>query len=1532
MKKAISFLLVFITLLVQARPGADSIRIAEDTVKGINQAKSAFSTIDKLALWVNSLSNKTIQQLPVGVQGNFGEKGNSNVQIALGVTKASLYPEYAELTVFARVRLPQTDASGKPFELFFGADKIKLSYEGGIIGNANLVLLGDVDIPFNANKWMLTLKGGFDYSSGKLENLTYVTIDCDGIKEMGISGAVEFSRDLILPVESNGEVDEAKTTVTVTRQTEKGTSTEQVPYRVKGEFQTVVSDWNDMLLGVSLQPFVLKEKRNGTNYNSNFLFNVNNAVLDLSDLRNSSSVKFPQYYEDHGLLLPNSNTWRGVYIETVEVKMPKEFMTSKTVERKERVTFGSHNLIIDSYGVSGNFYADNLIPLKEGITNDQKAWAYSVDHIGVSLAASTLTGADFNGKIILPVSNQDNEKVGLSYTGLISQKEYLMTVKNDSIIDFNIWKAHGRLEPNSYVEFKVTESKFRPKAVLNGSLNISASQNETSDKSIVSFEGIKFQNLVLQTVYPIFAVDYMGYQNTGERKMSNFPVTISEIGIKANESAANLYFGVAVNLMGNESGNGFAGSTHLTVLGQFEEVNRKQKWKYKGLQVDRISLEANLGAVKLKGFLDIMNDDPEYGDGFNAHLEGTFGSFGPVTCNAIFGSTTFRYWMVDGAVEGLNIGTGVINLSGFAGGASYHMLRKTGGATFSPTGLGYTPNKDTGLGVKAMVSLNIGSDKAINGGAGFEIIFNTHGGVNQLGFYGNIQVMKAASITNKLAGLTDKLKTVVGKNQTVQTVSNSTVGKNFLDMAVDDYPTDLVGKSAISAYLGMQQDFVNKVFHAELEIYVNVANVITGRGPNNRAARGVIHVAPDEWYTYLGKPSDRAGLKVGFGSVSINAGGYFMVGDRLEPSPPPPPIVAEILGVDVEQLNYMRDENALSGARGFSFGQDFSIDTGDMRFLMFYARFQAGGGFDIMLRDYGEAQCVNTGEKPGINGWYANGQAYAYLQGELGIRIKLFFIKKKIPIIKAGAAVLFQTKAPNPIWMRGYLGGHFSVLGGLIKGSFRFKMTLGKECEFAEEYPLGGIKIIADLSPSNDSEADVFAIPQATFAMKVGEDVVIPEDEGDKTYKIVMEKFRILDEGKELEGKLDWSEYKDRAGFVSKEILPPNKKLSVEVEVSFMEKVNGVYRPVMVDGKVAKETEVRNFTTGGAPDVIPLQNIQYAYPVLDQKYFFTEEYNKGYIQLKRGQNYLFDDAQWMSQLNFTDKNGKAVSAELGYDRGNNQVNYTLPKMELSNTYHISIISKLKEGKSSSDTPETTYTQQDTGDEDNTVLVQQNTAQNLSKDGEIERLSYDFSTSMYKTFKNKVNSISVDEYNFSKLYSDVIYLTNKIKDHESFDLVELTGSIYTDHVPTISVEAALDDNYFTKDINPPLYSNYPMGGRYNILNRDSNEYGIPPSKALPIYSSYLTYVEYGVNGEWLRTTFPYYYNLPYYYKSDWIDLQGQIINDYVGGILSATNPAMKFLDENYKFIREGNYKIKLMYRLPGGIDGTQEIVTYKNRIQ
>jgi hypothetical protein len=145
-------------------------------------------------------------------------------------------------------------------------------------------------------------------------------------------------------------------------------------------------------------------------------------------------------------------------------------------------------------------------------------------------------------------------------------------------------------------------------------------------------------------------------------------------------------------------------------------------------------------------------------------------------------------------------------------------------------------------------------------------------------------------------------------------------------------------------------------------------------------------------------------------------------------------------------------------------------------------------------------------------------------------------------------------------------------------------------------------------------------------------------------------------------------------------------------------------------------------------------------------------------------------------------------------------------------------------------------------------------------------------------------------------------------------------------------ALLNDDYFTKDINPPLYGQYPLGNQYEVTMRDVNEYGIPPRKAVPVMMNYLSYAEHDINETWRKKVFPYFYNLPYLYKQDWSDLYAQILNDYVNRNLNMSNEALKFLDYNYLFMRYGNYTVNMQYILPGGKQGTNKTYDFKNIIK
>lgn len=1492
--------------------------ISKETSDDLKTAIATFEEIKKNNNLTDLLEPKKLSMLPLGISKTIG-----GIQYVLGISNAKFTPQYTELTAFVKIILPQHDSSGKAKELFFGANNIKLSHKGGLVGDTNLVLLGDVPIKINGENLLLILKGGMDMKTGVVKNETYVTIDCNGFKELGITADVQFSRNMLEPVDNNYVALPS-------------------PALVTGAFKTVVSNWNDILIEISLPKFQLASKKG-------FCFELNTAVIDFSDLRNSKNVKWPKDYVTKYLVPGNENLWRGLYVQSLKIVLPEEF---KKKQSKERIRFEATDLLIDRMGVSGTFSGSNLIGIDEG---NASGWQMSLNSVSITLVANSLTAASFGGDILLPVSDKSGKCNGgarseLAYKGLIDplNNEYLLNAQVTNGICFQAFKAQAVIEKNSYVELKVKDGNFLPKAVLYGTLSLNASNKpitaaeaialEKTDpasgdsatgekKETVSFKGVIFQNLMLQTVSPYISADYFGYkniQNDGST-VSNFPVTINEIALITTDESASLKVDIAINMMENQ----FNGQTKFYVVGKFGKDEGIQKWKYDHLKFEQISIGADLGGMKLKGSITIMDNDPVYGKGFKGSLSCDFTGGIKVEANAIFGSIGFRYWYVDAMVDGLNIPAGAITFKGFGGGAYYHMKKDGFSNRFAASGSNYVPDIDSGLGVKAMIKFaGTATADAFWGGAGFEIAFNSHGGINRISIYGEGHVMQPFEIPGA-SELTEALKAVTENESLMGKIAVEALKTSNLSKAAADlYPNDVQSSMGINAFAAIEYDFRAKTLHGSFDLYIATpGGFIQGRASGNRAGWAVLHFGPDKWYVRAGTPTDRLGIKLAIGSVEVEAGGYFMMGDDIPASPPPPAIVAQLLGVDVAKLDYMRNENMVAGGRGFAFGSDFSIKTGNLSFLMFYANFQAGFGFDIMVKDYGDAECKGSGQI-GLNGWYANGQSYAYMQGELGINIKLFFIRKKISIIKGGGAVLLQAKLPNPVWIRGYMAGNFSILGGAIRGSFRFKLQFGKECEFINADPLAGLKSIADITPSEGTkDVDVFAIPQVGFNMPVDKNFTLEDDKGTKIYRLKLEEYTIKKDGVPVIGTLSWNNTKDLLSFNASEVLPQNSDLVLTVKVSFQENVNGSWKTIYDEGQIAMENEVRNFTTGAAPKNIPVSNIAYCYPVFDQKYVYQNESKEAYVVLKQGQSYLFDLKPGQSQKAFYKTGNKTVNSSIRYNVDLKKVIVDLPVLETTKSYNLSLMT-LETSKDANSNLSESYQTQNLGD-DNNVEVKNNELNEIVTSGAgTELIQYNFSTSQYYTFQEKMAAKKPKQTLVEIIYMDVHALQSLNNSTEPFDEIELIGNAKTLFQPLVSTEALLDDNYYKSEIYPLIYKDYPLESDLKLDRNRNTTLGIPPANGVETMAWYQDYIFNNPNSFMLKEYLPYRYNLPFYYKNDFIDLRYKIVNKY----LNTSNQTMiakynYIINGEFPYIKKGPYNIKLNYILPGGQSGTNSIFTF-----
>lgn len=1467
--------------------------------------------------WVASLEADQLTELPVGIREN-----KNNVEYALLMTKARFTSQNALIDLYARITVPDGNMPSGKRELYFGAKDVRMSFQGQLFGDVKLMLLGAVGVRFGQH-WTLFLQGGkLDKETGTShEGKTYMVVNCEGVKEVSLHGKLRVSDELIVPLNSEGNV---------------------IPNAfVETDVAVGLSDWNDLLLEINLPDFAITNqvKNSDKGY---FGFSVKNAVLDMSDVRNSDLVSFPPEYENEGYLSLGKELWRGVYMQGVSVMLPEEFKVRK--QGNKRIVISAENLLLDSYGVSGRFSAENVFPLEEGTTGGQNGWAYSLEKISVHLTASRITGGAFGGKIRLPL--QENTSV-LGYTGEITDEDYLFKIETLEAIRFDVWNAQATLEKSSYIEMKVKGKRFLPKMVLNGNMNILGKKTNTDKpeensveqaKKSLYLEGIAFQGLTLQTEAPLLSVDYMGFKGNGEQRLANFPVSVKDIHFGFRENRADLSFGIRVGLQEDR----FSASGKILIKAAMKEQDGQQHWVYEGFDVSALRLDnVDVGVAIVSGGLQIMNNDPTYGEGFKADLEAKINAVNAqLQMNAVFGYKDFRYWGFEGKVEGLKIQASFMQINGFVGGAYYRMKPNFAkevklDSVAKHRAWHLTPDKNIGLGLKAGVLGGLLDKNAISIMAVFNMETNAGGGLSRVGFEGSAAVL--TSIDQLIPGA-DKLmqlqKTTTEKLSKLDFSDklNKKLVKTFLDTPsqnVSQESSDFLGKefsakSPINAFMNMHYDFNAKSFHANMEVYVNIANGLLKGSDNGKAGWAEIHISEKDQYIHVGTPKNMIGLSIGFGgSFGINTGSYFMAGTKVFDSPPPPAQVANILGVKLNDLDYMKHLNTLSKGRGFAFGSHFTFKTGDITAAFLYANFSVGLGADIMLRQYQSGGCKGRTGDIGINGWYANGQVYAFLEGELGIKVKLFFINKNIPIIKAGAAAILQGSGPNPYWIRGYLGGYYNLLGGLVKGRFRFKMEFGEKCEPVKEQVLDGMKIITDISPgNNDKNVAVFVNPQATFSLGVGELVTIPEDDGDRTYKIVLDSFELIStkNNSVVAGKSVQGANADVIDFQPTEVLASNTEYKVRVAVSFQEyKGNNQYETVMINGKKAVEVEERTFVTGTAPTYIPEENIEYAYPVLQQQNFYKQQSPTGYVQLKKGQSYLFENTDWTTQVRFVSEAGQEMAPDFTYEAANNRIRYTLPDLQPEQKYNLQIISKSKQVTSAEKQPQskrvfkTVDAAYDDTVEDNSYSFREHKAKAQLGEGEFARLSYEFRTSKYNTFQQKVQAFNVRRKLAVKVEgtSDVFILQNEMNTDEMFDITELEGSLYTQNRPLLQTEALLDDSYaafFKKYIYDDSLA---LAWVQKENGSTRNGVGFPPRKSVAVAGFYPLRLKNGMYHIDLHRMFPYNYTTFLYYKKDWIATETYYANESVKqGITS------EVLKKPYPSIPKTQYNILIQYVLPG----------------
>jgi len=1174
------------------------------SIENVPNMDGLMDHIENISRSVNKLNpNNAPIDLPVHV-----DKDDFNI----GIVGMIFEPTEAYINTVLNAPIPQS--AGNSY-LLLSAKGVPVHPNGYGANEVKLLLTKNISVN-------LSDKLSLDFIAGA--NKTFATFDCSGFKSLTLNGAVVLNRNIALPLDNNYDV----------------INDNDVKVKATFELKNVKSIDELLLDNISFShKFAVPEA-------IDFAFDCKDLSIDLSNTQNGTA--FNTAYPDK----KSKKDWNGIYVKNITMVLPEGFKK----KGGGRMTISAENAYVDKMGFSGTILASGKV-FSEGTL---AGWGIELNSINLKLSQSKLTGGGFGGKISLPLG--DNTDLGFNATiskGDANGANVSLKVETKDEIDANLFFAKIKLFEGSSIEVGKDNGKYFAKANLNGEISIDiASKKENSNVGKFNLPEIKFQELTIDgkdqpNYVPNFDLKFASLQNNQglQAKIGTFELNLNDLSFKksGDKKSAGLSFDLGLSLFGGEKDtkNGAGATTAFTIWAKHNGSN----FKYDKASLDAISINADLGVAKLEGSLNIYDEDAVYGNGFRGSVSASIAGLGiSVDVTLQFGKTlankgNYKYWYFDAMVDfgkvGLNIPGTAASIYGLGGGAWCNMVRsggedvikpgafktKNGGAAAAPTTSGVTmvPQKDN-AGFKAAVLFGItGSREAFNGDLTFTMDLNSKTlAVNHVKLEGNAYLM-----------------------QNPENASRRDPGKAFLYC------------NAVIEY-----DKPNNVISGNFGAHVNILNIIEGGGDisfkfdmPDRNQDGTVKQNQSglKWFIKVGQwtagkdpfeDDARLHAEIGFDAkvlkVEVRLQGYFMVGNDLPSGLPPlPDKIYEMTkgkGAPIKKDLPAAVSNTQSLA--FAFGAGIKLYAGfDIKIVS--ASVEAAAGFDVLISDL-NATC--GGKEMGFNGWYAQGQAYAYIDGNIR------FLGAKVAELTAGA--VFQVKLPNPTWVRGDVYFHLNILH-IIEGSFSRTIEKGRLCEdmVTDINPFETMQLIKNISPSNQSTKvdPIGTTMQVDFKYAGGGAAPI------KIYNAFTQSYdhyyassyvKFLDKNKkEIHeakvtgvGKYPYKSYKIEMD----KTLEPNT-------------VYYVYAKAVIDNEKTEEVYSK-FTTGDRPSKFSLKDVYESYPLPNQRYFMKQNDNgsqvKGFLGLRQDLAYLFGDGKTV-YVCFIDEGGFLVSAKpaAGYTTG-----------------------------------------------------------------------------------------------------------------------------------------------------------------------------------------------------------------------------------------------------------------------------------------
>lgn len=1065
--------------------------------------------------------------------------------------------------------------------------------------DAMLYLVDDVRVGIGGDS--LVMKGTrFDPANhmAVVDSGTYAAWDCRGFRALQIDAQWRFDREHLKEDRPDGTSGPEKIVAAMKMRTGRGGLMGRVdfnkPFHIDG-----AEGWG---------------------------FDVQEAWLDMASYANPPEMVLPpdvaasvESSGSNGLPIPS---WRGFYLKRAMLRLPDGV---KRFGSTERVTGFVDDLVIGANGVTGSLKLVNLIDAGAG---DLAGWAISIDTLQMDIVANSFHEAGLKGRMRTSVS-----ETLIGYSAMLVQDpttgnrwiDLLMQPQDDLSVPF--LASTIDLEETSTVRAAIDDPVYGTyaEARLYGKLTLDKEYGGTR----INFRDIEFQNLRFSTDTPYTNIHngalfsftspqkYMGGDHAllddeeddapSGGSTGGFPISITQVkGERTTidgKPAAGIAFDINLQLTGQT--NVFTATTRVAVLGTLN-TSQIHQWGDNEVRLDSVGVRGNTGAVEIEGGLRWYRDSPTYGNGIRGRATAWFMNRRVmVNASTQFGTKNdLRYWYVDALASwtgGLSPGS-PFNVYGF-GGAAWYKMRRTNPVPpgeevlaqqldmnmpdslvgYTSTGNEFLPDAAHHFGLEATVVFGDGGGgRTYNGDVALGASFTQDGGLTQLYLNGNVYLISTLQDPDR-------------REVPVRGLANITY------------------------------DVTNEVLAANFDVFVNIKEgLVVGTRANDLAGRAALLITPDVWNFKVGTPQTPIGLRfAGF----FQGENYFMVGEELPAPLPPPAAVASVV-----PAGYMDPDPMLASGSGIGFGARFNYaDT--VQFLLFELKLAAGAGFDLTLRDVGTMECHDIPE-PGVLGWYAGGQAFAHVSGDVSLYVDIKIWSGRYHLFGVDASAMLRGGFVNPSWLKGSVHGEYSILHGWVSGSVTFPFELGEPCSPPSSGLLTDMDPIADLAPDDLAGlppgctnhaicgVDCGVNPEALFNHKVEQTFTVQEQANDGTVRNRYFRFRIAHFLLERKNGNAWSNVT-----VARNVAPGNESASInpsgylqpEQEYRVRLKLVGEERFGLESANdwraVANALWERThrFKTDKGIDSLRASDIDYTAPITGQRFYLQDECAEGIV-------------------------------------------------------------------------------------------------------------------------------------------------------------------------------------------------------------------------------------------------------------------------------------------------------------------------------